>query len=76
MSRKRSVPEPSFSFGVNVLRLNQTFDHLDNEDLRKRLVSVINIDDWEHDDDDLNVSNKNIVVGPNPANRWYDKSVR
>ena len=45
MSRKRSVPEPSFSFGVNVLRLNQTFDHLDNEE--DRASNEINDIDWE-----------------------------
>jgi len=38
---------------------------------------VVNIDlDWTYDpQDDLATANKNTVVGPDPANRWFDKSI-
>ena len=36
---------------------------------------AICIDDWVHGEDTVDATNKNLVVGPNPANRWYDKSI-
>ena len=38
---------------------------------------AVNIDlDWAMNPEDLRTANKNTVVGPDPANRWFDKSVR
>ena len=38
---------------------------------------AIHVDlDWSMDPDDLRTANKNTVVGPDPTNRWFDKSVR
>ena len=48
------------------------------ESLRKLDSSLFTIclDDWTHDDKHPERSTKHIVVGPNPANRWADKSIR
>ena len=57
--------------------------HLDVElGNRKKLKKIdsaiftICLDDWTHDDKDADVATKHMIVGPDPANRWADKSIR
>ena len=57
--------------------------HLDatlgnGESLRKldSALFAICLDDWTHDDKFPERTTKHLVVGPNPANRWADKSIR
>ena len=37
---------------------------------------VMCLDDWTHDDSRPEVTVKNLVCGPDPSNRWFDKSFR
>ena len=39
-------------------------------------IFAICLDDWTHDDKHPERTTKHLVVGPNPANRWADKSIR
>ena len=39
-------------------------------------IFAICLDDWTHDDMHPERTTKHLVVGPNPANRWADKSIR
>ena len=57
--------------------------HLDvvlgnGEVLRKidAAIHTICLDNWTHDDKVADVTTKHIIVGPNQANRWADKSLR
>ena len=53
--------------------------NLGNSESLKKLDSAIFaicLDDWTHDDKFPERTTKHLVVGPNPANRWADKSIR
>ena len=53
--------------------------NLGNGESLKKLDSAIFaicLDEWTHDDKHPERTTKHLVVGPNPANRWADKSIR
>ena len=84
---EEKISKPSDEIGVLTHADRDTWaklrNHLDknlgNKDTLKKLDSAIYaicIDDWTHDDKYPERTTKHLVVAPNPANRWADKSIR
>ena len=72
--------DQNFEHWSNVFRLRQRLETLGNKEVLSLIDSSLfslHVDmDWSHSQSDLGTANKNTVAGPDPTNRWFDKSIR